>query len=929
MFLSQFRSFQAKLLVLVMLSSVLSAVLVGSVLLAREYSGARSTTINQLATTARTHAYNLDAAVQMNYPHEAADMLASLAEVENLGAARVYDAEGRPFVEYRRPEDPVEMPGAAPQGDYTEGDWYFVVEPILHESERVGTLAIAYDMNAIVARRRASAALTVLLALIAAGVALGIALRLQRTVTGPIRELLGTARRVSHSQDYSVRARKYEDDELGQFTDVFNEMLSQIDRHSETVRQANERFRTAVEASPNGMVMIDEQGKIVLVNAQTEQLFGYGRDELIGRSVELLIPQRLHEYAHFHEVFLENPQARSMGAGRELFGLRKDGSEFPVEIGLNPIATEQGLRVLASVVDITQRRAAESAVRESEERLRTLMNAIPAIIWTADADGAATSFNNQWFEYTGLSAAESLSGLRRRIQATPPNGEPNIEANPLTRGWMRAVHDDDREVSAGRWQSSVEQGVDFECELRLRRHDGAYRWFLIRALPLRDERNTITGWFGTTTDIEDRKLAEQERDELLASERAARSEAERASKAKDEFVATLSHELRTPMTAILGWAQMLRSGNLPADQQEQGYDIILRNARVQTQLIEDLLDMSRIMSGKIRLEVRSVELPTVVDAAIETVQPGAQAKEIRLETNIDRNIAPIRGDADRLQQVIWNLLSNAIKFTPRGGRVAVSLQQVESHIEIIVHDTGEGISEEFLPHIFERFRQADPSTTRRHGGLGLGLAIAKQLIELHGGSITADSEGEGQGTTFTIRLPVSVVRATADDDLLDEEFTRGAGKRITRTRQRGLMAQRDRSSLTGVRVLIVEDEPDARQLISSVLSAQGASVESAASGLEGLDRLGTFRPDVVVSDIGMPEMDGYEFIRSLRSRPREEGGRAPAVALTAFARTEDRTRSLLAGYQLHVSKPVDPAELIASVASLASMAESYDRDRLE
>ncbi len=403
-------------------------------------------------------------------------------------------------------------------------------------------------------------------------------------------------------------------------------------------------------------------------------------------------------------------------------------------------------------------------------------------------------------------------------------------------------------------------------------------------------------------DVTDRKRAEREKSKLLASERVARSNAEHANRMKDEFLATLSHELRTPLNAILGWSQLLRTGMSDKEELTQGLDTIERNARAQTQLIEDLLDMSRIISGKLRLDIQSIAPITFITNAIETVRPAAEAKAIRIEQMLDPAAGPVSGDPNRLQQIAWNLLSNAVKFTPRGGKVQVLLRRVNSHIEMTVTDSGQGISSEFLPFIFERFRQADATTTRRHGGLGLGLSIAKQLIDLHGGSIEAQSPGEGQGSTFIVRLPLVAVHPTDGNGGIRPESVRAP-------------LEGDRKpDLTGLRILVVDDEPDSRDLIKRVLQSCHAEVKTAASAAEALPMLSG--ADVLLSDIGMPDVDGYEFLRRIRTQGSPEIRKIPAIALTAFARSEDRTRALLAGYQVHISKPVSASELIATVASV-------------
>jgi signal transduction histidine kinase/ActR/RegA family two-component response regulator len=404
---------------------------------------------------------------------------------------------------------------------------------------------------------------------------------------------------------------------------------------------------------------------------------------------------------------------------------------------------------------------------------------------------------------------------------------------------------------------------------------------------------------------EDAKRSADERARLLEAERAARVEIERISLVKDEFLATLSHELRTPLNAVLGWSGVLLSRTQDPEVQ-RGLETIARNARAQAQLIDDLLDMNRIVSGKIRLDVQRLELAAIVEAALDSVRPSAEAKAIAVRRTIDPSAGLVFGDPNRLQQVVWNLLTNAVKFTPKGGKIDVIVQRVDSHVQIDVRDTGMGISAEFLPHLFERFRQADSSTTRKYGGLGLGLSIVKQLVELHGGSVGAESGGKGQGATFTVALPLRAVRDSAAPS--GEHPTSG----------RGCASRAPPVSLAGLTVLIVDDEPDARELVRSVLSEAGADVVLAASAAEGLACVQTHRPDLLVSDIGMPDRDGYQFIRSVRDLGSACGGRTPAIALTAFARSEDRTRAMLAGYQVHMSKPIEPQELVATISSLAA-----------
>ena len=393
-----------------------------------------------------------------------------------------------------------------------------------------------------------------------------------------------------------------------------------------------------------------------------------------------------------------------------------------------------------------------------------------------------------------------------------------------------------------------------------------------------------------------------EREGRLVAE-AKRGEAQAANRAKDEFLATLSHELRTPINAVYGWTRMLRAGQIAEDAKERALDTIMRNAHAQVQLIDDLLDVSRIISGKMRLDVRPVDLKAVVEAALDAVRPAANAKDIRLQPVLDPSAGPITGDPDRLQQVVWNLLINAVKFTPKDGTVQIHLQRVSSHVEIVVSDTGQGIAADLLPLIFDRFRQAESSTTRTHGGLGLGLALVRHLVEVHGGTVEAQSPGEGKGATFVVKLPSTLAKLDDAD-------------RVHPTAS-GVLPGYIAPTLDGLRVLVVDDQVDALDLASAILSAAGAEVRTCQSAAEALAVFRVWRPDVLIADIEMPGEDGLSLIRKVRALDPEHGGRVPGIALTAYGRIEDRVRTLSAGFSMHVSKPVDPAELTTVVASLA------------
>jgi PAS domain S-box-containing protein len=537
---------------------------------------------------------------------------------------------------------------------------------------------------------------------------------------------------------------------------------------------------------------------------------------------------------------------------------------------------ERAIGRIWSFRDITARRRAEEAVQESGERLRFMAEALPLKIFTAQADGTGDYFNQQWLDCTGLSHEQLV------------NGE-----------WIKLLHPEDIEGTMTHWRRCIAKGELFQTEARIRHVGGTYRWHLTRAQAKRDANGYISMWVGSSIDIDAMKRADEERKQLLESERIARAQAERASQLKDEFLATLSHELRTPLNAILGWSQLVLQGTMKPESIQKALETIERNARAQNQLIADLLEMSSIISGKVRLEMQRLDLAHIVEAAVESIAPAAQAKGIRLRKLIDPTAGPILGDNHRLQQVTWNLLSNAVKFTPRNGSVDITVERVASCLELTVKDSGLGIESEFLPYIFDRFRQADSSLTRQHGGLGLGLAIVKQLVGLHGGTVRAESAGANKGASFIVSLPVAAITKSH----LHLAFPKSS-------------TNDEQVSLPGIRVLVIDDQEDSRGLIHEVLTIYEAEVVCAASADEGLELIKKHKPDVIISDIGMPGKDGYQLIREVRALAASHGGKIPAIALTAFVRPEDKMEATRAGYQTHLSKPVESHELVATIRTL-------------
>jgi PAS domain S-box-containing protein len=529
-----------------------------------------------------------------------------------------------------------------------------------------------------------------------------------------------------------------------------------------------------------------------------------------------------------------------------------------------------------------ERARVEATLRRSEASFRELADAMPQIVFAADAQGNVDYFNRQWYEYTGL-PEDSGFGYETWKQVHTEEG-------------LRRV--------AEAWPTAVRTGQTYEVEYPLRRHDGEYRWHLGRALPIRDAAGEIVHWYGTNTDIHDRKQVEERAARALEAEQHARSEAEATSRMKDEFLATLSHELRTPLNAILGWSHMIRRPDATPAEFARGAEVIERNARAQATIIEDLLDMSAIISGKVRLEMADdVDLAAQLLSSCEAVRPAAEAKGVAIACDVGAGPLLARADGHRLQQVLWNLASNAVKFTPAGGRIDMQLARAGDTARIVVRDTGEGIPADFLPYVFDRFRQADASSTRRHGGLGLGLSIVKQLVELHGGTVSVASAGRGRGAAFTLALPLPA-RAP------------GRSAAASGAPQAAGSAEA-RISLAGLRLLVVDDDDDGRELVKRFLEGFGAAVATADSTVDALARLERERFDALVSDIGMPGEDGYALIRRVRSGADGANRDIPAIALTAYARAEDRDNALRAGFDAHAPKPVDPASLIATVARLA------------
>ncbi|MEH2372082.1 hybrid sensor histidine kinase/response regulator [Nostoc sp.] len=568
----------------------------------------------------------------------------------------------------------------------------------------------------------------------------------------------------------------------------------------------------------------------------------------------------------------------SAALGEELAieALKNGATDYVLKQGLGRLVPSVQ-RALRSAKERRERKRAEESLQESEARYRRIVDTSYEGIWMIDEETQTEYVNQRLSQMLGYPAEEMLgrSLFDFMDQADGIAAEEKLE-------WLKG------------------EGSDLK-EGRLRCKDGSYIWTLISARAIFGEQNQFLGAIAMLTDITDRKRTESERDRLLQLEQLARAEAEAANRIKDEFLAVLSHELRSPLNPILGWAKLLQSRKFDEKALKKALETIERNAKLQAQLIEDLLDVSRILQGKLNLNMIPVNLASTIEATMETVRLAAEAKTIQIEMILDRTVGKVLGDSARLQQVLWNLLLNAVKFTPTGGQVNVRLECIDAQAQITVSDTGKGIHPDFLPHVFDYFRQGDSTTTRKFGGLGLGLAIARHLVEMHGGTVGVESLGENKGAIFTVSLPLIKDAATINDDTNADSST----------------AVFAASPLTGLQVLIVDDNADTRDFFTFVLEQFGAIVTAVASGNEALQVLTHSKPDILLSDIGMPEMNGYMLIEQVRTLEAQGGGKQiPAIALTAYAGEIDQQQALKAGFQQHIVKPVAPEELLMAISNL-------------
>jgi PAS domain S-box-containing protein len=703
--------------------------------------------------------------------------------------------------------------------------------------------------------------------------------------------------------------------ERGRIRTKLQQAETEAERQTEALRESEEKSRLAQKYTNLGIWDWDLKTNAVEWSEGVYHLLGLKPNErkaTVENWLEFVLPEDLaaaqakiqKAITEGREEFYDEFRIRRAGDG-EIRWIATQGQIM--RGGKRPEEEKEAVRLLGVNYDITERKNSELQIKNLNQELNIRIKELQAIFdiapvgiaFAQDASCDVITANPALAAMVGVAPGENVSTNKSNDRRLPykhfQNGR---ELAPHELPMQRAV---------------AEKRPILNEEIDILRADGKLITIYGYAAPILDENGSVASCVAVQIDITERKKNEIERERKLDAEQSLRLQAEEANRLKDEFLATVSHELRTPLNSIIGWIKLLRDGHLPEEARRHALEAIARGTRAQSQLIEDLLDVSRIISGKLQLEVQPVNLISVINSALETVRPAARAKEIELRTDLNPQVGLISGDFDRLQQIVWNLLSNAIKFTPGGGRVEVILQPSGAETEIVVRDNGKGINPEFLPFVFDRFRQADGSITRKFSGLGLGLSIVRHLVELHGGTVAVESAGEGKGASFSVKLPSIPTLDFGGDDEQTKINANGFEPSAAAAAAADAYPQMD-----GARILVVDDEADTREILKMVFERCRARVETAASAAEGFEKVKAWRPQVIVSDIGMPDEDGYAFIKKVRNWERETGAQnaIASIALTAYARSEDRLQALVSGYQMHVAKPVEPFELASKVAAL-------------
>jgi signal transduction histidine kinase/ActR/RegA family two-component response regulator len=924
------RSIGQKLTLVGMLASLVALAAASVAFLAYEFFAFRDEIVRRLSVDSEIVGANTVSALLFNDPEAAARTVAALGAEPHVRAAGVYDAQGHPFATYRREGGDLALP---PVPEVTASHRFGVdsvelFRPIVFQGGRVGTVYIMSDLGEMRSRLGTFLAIMGLACLGSFLLALYISTRMQRLISAPLLRLADTARAVSRDRDYSVRAAPAGADEVGTLIATFNEMLDQIRRRDAELEEARvgleQRVLDRTAALRKSQAQLEEAQRIAHIGSWEREL----ATDALTWSDEMYriydvepgspIPSRtvLHQRVHPGDLHLALERAdQAVKDGRpfsyDFRLLRPDGTVRVLHAEGRVVHDDGGTpqRLVGTLHDVTERNRAEeervTLVREQAARAEA-EQASRRAAFLAEAGAALGS---------SLDVQATLATLARL--AVPQLAEQGVVFTQTADGELRpaaAEHADpalqdslwERARAAGPLSAAARDAITAGRPRQSADDEGA----VVLATPLRARDHTFGALVLVSSPpgrrIEpDLSVALGERAAVAADNARLYREAQQANRMKDEFLATLSHELRTPLNAIVGWAHILRDTAPGSDTAKRAVDTIVRSARAQDRLISDILDVSRIIAGKIELNVSRVDLPALIEAAHDTIRPAAEAKDVTVPVALDTALGPFWGDPQRLQQVVLNLLTNAIKFAPRGGRVQVTLTAGDPELVITVEDDGPGINPDFLPHVFERFRQADSSATRRHGGLGLGLAIARHLTELHHGTISAANRQGGPGAVFTIRLPRHGLHAEVPQAVTDPTGETPAWAHSV-------------PDLSGIKVLVVDDETDARDLVATTLRRCGATVLTASSAAEAFDLLRRERPHALLSDIGMPEEDGLSLLRKVRSLPADQGGQTPAAALTAYASPEDRVSVIRAGFQSHIPKPVHAAELAAVVASLVA-----------